>query len=99
MHPTPAIAGDPKEYTVEYLFKKETYNRGLYSGPFGYIYNKTSEFLVSIRSCRIQKKYLYLYSGAGIISSSNPTKEWEELNNKITPFIDILENQSMDNFF
>ena len=91
LHPTPAVAGIPNEYTIEYIMREECHNRGWYASPLGYISKNISEFTVGIRSARIQKNCIYLYSGAGILSQSNSEKEWEELNNKIVPFIEFFK--------
>ena len=50
LHPTPAVCGRPREAARETLCQSESFDRGFYSGPFGWISGAASEFAVAIRS-------------------------------------------------
>ena len=90
LHPTPAVGGYPMDIAKKWIKKLEVFDRGLYAAPIGYITKDKSEFAVAIRSALIDHKKIYVYSGAGIISSSDSQIEWKELNNKISIFRDVL---------
>lgn len=84
LHPTPAVNGTPKDQALDYLQKIETFNRGLYTGPIGWISSLESSFTVSIRSSLIKEGILHAFAGTGIVEGSNPNLEWEELDHKIS---------------
>ncbi len=94
LYPNPAIAGYPVEYALRKIEEMEEFDRGWYSGPFGWVAQDCAEFVVSIRSGLFVKDTLYLYSGAGIVSESDPEMEWEELNYKIQNFTSFLSYDS-----
>jgi menaquinone-specific isochorismate synthase len=45
---------------------------------------------VAIRSALIDGDTLSLYSGAGIVPGSTPDQEWNEIENKVNIFLNIL---------
>jgi menaquinone-specific isochorismate synthase len=87
LHPTPALAGAPKEKALAAIETLEPFERGLYGGAIGWTTRDASDWVVSIRSCRIKKNIVTLYSGVGIVKGSDPEAEWDELNQKIRLFI------------
>ena len=50
LHPTAAVCGLPRKDAMEWIKKCESFSRGFYAGPFGYISAQQSEFAVAIRS-------------------------------------------------
>ncbi len=84
LHPTPATGGVPKKNALETLYNLETFDRGWYAAPVGYVSKKQTHLLVAIRSALIRKNELHLFAGSGIVSGSKPEQEWKELNNKLT---------------
>ena len=50
IHPTPAVSGYPKQNIKELIKRYETFYRGFYAGPVGWIGKNDSEFAVGIRS-------------------------------------------------
>lgn len=92
LYPNPAIAGYPIEESLKEIEKIERFDRGWYSGPFGWIGHNSVEFVVCIRSALAINNFLHLYSGAGLVQGSNPIDEWRELDNKILNFTNILQN-------
>lgn len=87
LHPTPAVGGRPKETAMEEIRKLETFDRGWYAAPVGWISPDQAHLLVAIRSALIQRNQLRLFAGTGIVPGSLPQKEWEELGHKISQFI------------
>jgi menaquinone-specific isochorismate synthase len=92
LHPTPALAGFPKSKALSFINEIEPFKRGLYGGLLGWSDGENSEWIVTIRSCLLQGNRATLFSGAGIVQGSNPSDEWNELNQKIrlydTIFVD-----------
>lgn len=83
LHPTPALGGFPREFTMNYLRSVEPFDRGWYGAPIGLVTDKETDLAVAIRSMLVCKNQLHLFSGAGIVKGSEPAKEWEELDRKI----------------
>jgi len=92
LYPNPAIAGYPINKSLKKIEEVERFARGWYSGPFGWITHNSAEFIASIRSALIIDNFLHLYSGAGLVSGSDPLDEWKELDNKIINFTKLLKN-------
>ena len=95
LYPNPAIAGYPVKNSLKRIEEIERFDRGWYSGPFGWIGCNSAEFVVAIRSALIIDNFLHLYAGAGLVNGSDPASEWKELDNKILNFISILKNASL----
>jgi isochorismate synthase / 2-succinyl-5-enolpyruvyl-6-hydroxy-3-cyclohexene-1-carboxylate synthase / 2-succinyl-6-hydroxy-2,4-cyclohexadiene-1-carboxylate synthase / o-succinylbenzoate synthase len=53
LHPTPAVCGHPKPESYAFLQRNEHFDRGFYSGPFGFVSARGAEFVVGIRSALI----------------------------------------------
>ncbi len=92
LHPTPAIGGYPKESALKWLKDNEPIDRGVYSGPVGWVSYDSAEFCVGIRSALVQKNEISLYAGAGIVEGSVPEHEWNELEQKIKSFLNIISS-------
>lgn len=90
LHPTPAVGGSGREEAVAFIEQQESYGRGLYAGACGVIGHKRTEFTVSIRSALLKAEELSLFAGAGIVQGSDAREEWQELNNKITTVLSLL---------
>lgn len=90
MHPTPAVGGHPREEALREIEHAETFDRGWYAGPVGWIGADAAEFAVGIRSGLVSGRDLSLYSGAGIVSGSVPEEEWAEIEQKISDFTRIF---------
>ncbi|MES2200256.1 MAG: isochorismate synthase [Chlamydiota bacterium] len=84
LHPTPAVNGTPKDLALAAIRQIETYNRGLYAGPIGWISSLEASFTVAIRSSLIKEGSLHAFAGTGIVQGSEPHLEWEELDHKIS---------------
>ncbi|GBF78646.1 isochorismate synthase [Aphanothece sacrum] len=91
LHPTPAVGGYPKVQALEVIEQIETFERGWYASPVGWVGHDSSEFVVGIRSGLINNNKLSLFSGAGIVQGSDPQEEWQEIENKIGTFLQIMK--------
>ena len=92
LHPTPAVGGTPGAGAGQFIDQNEPYNRGLYAGACGVLGVERSEFSVAIRSARLTPNQLSLYAGAGIVKDSDAQEEWQELDNKVTTILNILNS-------
>ena len=91
IHPTPAVGGVPTSLALK-LISREPFKRGWYSGPVGYVGSEMTEFAVGIRSALVQDRKVSLYAGAGIVEGSTSQAEWNEIETKISNFVQIFEN-------
>jgi len=90
LHPTPAVGGVPTGVAIEAIAHHEPFDRGWYAGPVGWIGTDSSEFAVGIRSALIGGNTLSLYAGAGIVEGSVASDEWDEVEQKISDFLQAL---------
>ncbi len=91
LHPTPAVAGVSTEIACEKIRHYEKFDRSLYAAPLGWVdYEGNCEFIVGIRSALIDGDHARLYAGAGIVSGSNPTKEFAEVQLKLQSLLKAL---------
>jgi menaquinone-specific isochorismate synthase len=91
LHPTPAVAGVSTEIACEQIRRYEKFDRSLYAAPLGWVdYQGNSEFIVGIRSALIEGNRARLYAGAGIVSGSNPDKEFAEIQLKLQSLLKAL---------
>ncbi|QIZ78181.1 isochorismate synthase [Ferrimonas lipolytica] len=90
LHPTPAVGGLPRAAAMNFIRQREGFERGWYAGACGYLGANDTEFSVAIRSARFQPGQVTLFAGAGIVSDSIADDEWQELNNKLTTVLGIL---------
>jgi menaquinone-specific isochorismate synthase len=77
------VCGFPKKAALGYLQKNEPFQRNWYAGALGWSTQNASEWIVTIRSCLIEKNTVKLYAGTGIVQDSCWSSEWDELEAKI----------------
>ncbi|MFC7391797.1 isochorismate synthase [Scopulibacillus cellulosilyticus] len=91
LHPTPALGGEPKEKAVKWIRENETYERGWYGSPLGWIDSQgDGEFGVAIRSALIKENKATLFVGCGIVEDSDPLSELNETLMKARPMLTAL---------
>ena len=91
LHPTPALGGAPRQEAMDAILKLEGFARGWYGAPIGYVGLDWAEFVVGIRSGLARGKRLSVFAGAGIVEGSQASAEWDEVENKISNFIKIIQ--------
>ncbi|MBT6725522.1 MAG: isochorismate synthase [Deltaproteobacteria bacterium] len=92
LHPTPAVCGLPQAVSRMQINNFESFDRGWYAGPVGYVSKQQSEFAVGIRSGVLEGDSLTVYTGAGIVEGSDPDREWQELDHKLRSWEALLGN-------
>jgi menaquinone-specific isochorismate synthase len=85
LHPTPAMGGDPAPQAAAWLPQIETFDRGWYAAPVGWLDGEGAEFAVGIRSLVLTPEQVHFFVGAGIVPGSVASEEWQELNAKLAP--------------
>src|SRR5574341_338828 len=91
LHPTPALGGLPREQALRLIDALESQPRGWYGGPVGWIDAQgNGAFAVAIRSAISSGCRARLYAGAGIVSTSDPEREWHETALKFRPILEAL---------
>lgn len=81
--PAGSISGAPKTKTVEIIQETEQYDRGFYTGVYGYFDGKNLDSAVMIRYIEQQGDQMIFKSGGGITTFSDCKKEYEELKDKV----------------
>jgi menaquinone-specific isochorismate synthase len=92
-HPTPAVAGLPRESALKQIESLEKFDRGWYAGPIGWLSQEKAEFAVALRSAMLHKKEALVYGGAGIVKGSEALKEWQEIENKLMNFTNLFSGR------
>lgn len=81
--PAGSISGAPKAKTIEIIQEAEGYDRGFYTGVFGYFDGENLDSAVMIRYIEQDGEQLIFKSGGGITTFSDCIKEYEELKDKV----------------
>jgi menaquinone-specific isochorismate synthase len=91
LHPTPAVAGTPRDEAVAAIAQLEPTERGKYAGPVGWVgAHGDGEFAVGLRCAQIDEHVARLHAGAGIVAGSDPDAEWDETSAKLEPMLRAL---------
>ncbi|HEY9908920.1 MAG TPA: isochorismate synthase [Thermosynechococcaceae cyanobacterium] len=91
LHPTPAVAGVPRELACAHIRQYEGFERSLYSAPIGWIDRQgNGEFIVGIRSALLDGCTARLFAGAGIVTGSTPDRELAEVQLKLQALLPAL---------
>lgn len=81
--PAGSVSGAPKNKTMEIISESENYERGYYTGIFGYFDGIKLDSGVMIRFIEKRENKLFYKSGGGITVYSEPEKEYQEMIDKI----------------
>lgn len=93
LHPTPALGGEPKEEAVAAIREIETFERGWYGSPVGWMDGQENgEFIVAIRSGLFTDRSAVLYAGCGLVEGSVLQSELEETETKLSPMLQALSH-------
>ncbi|ABX08126.1 isochorismate synthase [Prochlorococcus marinus] len=96
LHPTPAVAGLPRPKAFKWLRTLESFDRGNYAAPIGWIDNLgNAEFRVAIRCAYARGTSLELIAGAGLVKGSVVEKELQEVKLKLGVMADHVSSESL----
>ncbi len=91
LHPTPAVAGTPREHACRQIAAIEQFPRGLYAGCVGWMNAAgNGDAAVAIRSAVVSGQEADAFAGAGIVRESDPAEEERETRAKLQTVLDIL---------
>jgi isochorismate synthase len=91
LHPTAATAGLPREEALCLIREQEPFSRGWYAGAIGWIdADGGGEFVVALRSGLIREDVATRYAGCGIVTGSQPEREWAESEIKLAAMLHAL---------
>jgi len=94
LHPTPAVAGMPKDIAIDKISNLESHHRGWYSGPIGWINSKyNADFKVAIRSGIANQEEICIYAGCGITKDSDAELEYNESELKFNSILSVLNHE------
>ena len=82
--PAGTLSGAPKFKALEIIDGLEPTARGYYGGAIGFVgFNGDFNHAIMIRSFLSKDNTLYYQAGAGVVVSSNPESELQEVSNKL----------------
>lgn len=91
LHPTPAVGGAPQDFALAMLEDLETFDRGRYAGPVGWVdAHGDGEWAVALRCAELEGSTARLVAGAGVVAGSDPDAEWAETQAKLEPMLRVL---------
>ena len=91
LHPTPAVGGAPQDVALAMLDDLETFDRGRYAGPVGWVdAHGDGEWAVALRCAELEGSTARLVAGAGVVAGSDPDAEWAETQAKLEPMLRVL---------
>ncbi len=93
--PGGTVTGTPKESAMRCIADLEPVSRGAYTGSLGYVSSGYgTDFNILIRSFVLGKKTGFFSTGAGIVSESDPEKEYQEIQQKAQSLRHVLKYAS-----
>jgi isochorismate synthase len=91
LHPTPAVAGTPRDEALAAIAELEPFDRGRYAGAVGWVdADGDGEWAIALRCAELRGDRATLYAGAGIVARSDPASELDETERKFRAFLDAL---------
>jgi isochorismate synthase len=91
LHPTPAVAGWPREDAVRWIGEHEGIDRGRYAGTCGWVdATGNGTWAVSVRCAEIDGAHARVFAGNGIVPDSDPPTELAETRAKLGALLSAL---------
>lgn len=91
LHPTPAVAGDPRDRALAALAEAEDFDREHFAGCSGWVDARGDAHLtVNLRCARVCGPRATLYAGAGVVAGSDPEAEAAETSLKMRTAAEAL---------
>ncbi len=84
LHPTPAVGGSPMAAAIDWLNHHGDQRAAWYTGGIGWAdLNQQADVAVALRCGLIEGNTITLQAGAGLVTGSDPAKEFEETEAKL----------------
>ena len=91
LHPTPAVAGWPRDDAVAWIGAHEGIDRGRYAGTAGWVDAAgNGTWAVSVRCAELDGTHARLWAGNGIVADSDPDTELAETRAKLQALLSVL---------
>lgn len=91
LHPSAAVAGTPKDKALEIIQQIETFDRGRYAGPVGWLgADGDGVWAIALRGAQLENNSVTAFAGCGIVAGSDPEAELQETNLKFKPITEAL---------
>jgi menaquinone-specific isochorismate synthase len=91
LHPTPAVAGVPRDRALALIGQLEPGGRGPWAGPVGWLDAAgDGDFVLGLRSLTLSGRRAELWAGAGVVSASDPSAELAETDLKLAAVLGCL---------
>lgn len=92
LHPTPAVAGLPRQRAQDWIDQNESMDRGWYAAPVGWMtLQGHGQFRVALRSALLDEHSLTLFAGGGIVDGAEPHHELAETATKFEAVLGALD--------
>lgn len=90
--PAGTVSGAPKIRAMEIIDEIENVRRGPYAGAIGYFsFDGNLDTCITLRTCLIKNRRVYVQAGAGIVADSVPANEYQETLNKARALLKAVE--------
>jgi isochorismate synthase EntC len=91
LHPTPAVAGWPRDEAVLWIAENEGFDRRRYAGTAGWADAAgNGTWAVSIRCAEIDGPAARVWAGNGIVADSDPPTELAETRSKLQALLSAI---------
>jgi isochorismate synthase len=91
LHPTPAVAGRPRDLAVDWIAAHEGIDRGRYAGTAGWVDGRgNGAWAVSVRCAEIDGATARVWAGNGIVADSDPATELSETRAKLQALLSAI---------
>lgn len=90
LHPTPAVAGRPRDRALAWLREHEGFARGWYTGAVGAMGPGGLTLAVALRSALLDGSKAEVFVGAGLVEGSTADSEWLETERKSRAMLPAL---------
>ena len=90
LHPTPAVAGRPRDAALAWLRANEGFDRGWYAGAVGTMGPSGVTLAVALRSALLSGSRAQVFVGAGLVTGSTAADEWLETERKSRAMLPAL---------
>ncbi len=91
LHPTPAVAGWPRDEAVDWIAENEGFDRRRYAGTAGWVDAAgNGTWAVSIRCAEIDGPEARVWAGNGILADSDPATELAETRSKLQALLSAI---------
>lgn len=91
LHPTPAVAGWPRERAVDWIAAHEGLDRRRYAGAAGWVDGGgNGTWAVAVRCAEVEGSQVRVYAGNGIVADSDPETELAETRAKLQAMLSAI---------